>query len=442
MKLYTCGPTVYERAHIGNFRTFLFEDFLKRYLLLKGYQVEHVMNITDVDDKTIRRAREEDRTLEEVTAQYREFFFRDSETLNILPADHYPAAREHVDTMLTMISALLERGHAYRTAEGSVYFKIDSYRDYGRLARLDLAGQRTTERVSADEYDKDRPQDFALWKAWKEEDGAVAWEAPWGRGRPGWHIECSAMSTRYLGDHFDIHCGGVDNIFPHHENEIAQSVGATGRPFVNCWMHAEHLLVEGAKMSKSLGNILRLPDLIEQGHSPASIRYVLLGAHYRSRLNFRSAKLAEAQRVIERVAEFRTRLRDRLTPEGGLDSAPLLVVEEAFEAALDDDLDVPRALAVFFEWLRETNSRLDSQSVGPEEVAGGLRLVDHFKRLFAVLPEEISVPAEILELGRERTQARVEEDWERADRLREQILKKGWRIEDTPTGPKFRPLKI
>ncbi len=272
VKLYTCGPTVYDTAHIGNFRTFLFEDFLKRVLIARGYKVLHVMNITDVDDKTIKKTVEEGKSLSEITSHYTDLFNHDLKTLNILPADHYPAATNHVDGMIKMIEVLIEKCHAYKTDDGSVFFKIESFKDYGLLTHINMAEMQQSDRVDSDEYGLDNPQDFALWKAYKEEDGDVAWDSPWGKGRPGWHIECSVMSMAFLGDHFDIHCGGVDNKFPHHENEIAQSVCASDTPFVNTWLHSEFLMVDGGKMSKSLGNYYCISDLIEKDSADSIIK--------------------------------------------------------------------------------------------------------------------------------------------------------------------------
>ncbi len=402
VSLYTCGPTVYDQAHIGNFRTFLFEDFLKRYLNWKGYHVTHVMNITDVDDKTIRKSQENKVSLETVTQKYAKLFFEDLRTLKLIPADVYPTATGHIDVMIDMIQKLLDKGHAYQASDGSIYFDIDSYPNYGQLARLDSHGQRATERVQSDEYSKDNPQDFALWKAWKPEDGSVSWESPWGKGRPGWHIECSAMSTKYLGEHFDIHCGGVDNIFPHHENEIAQSVCATGKPFVNVWLHSEHLQVEGGKMSKSLGNYYRLSDLLSRKHTPEAIRYVLLSAHYRTKLMFSEDKLWEAQRTIQRILELKMRLQSLSDTIGEV----LPEVGKAFEEALDDDLGSPQAFAIFFEWLRDTNSRIDNNELSVEQASQGLFFIQVVDRLFGILPSEVEIPLEVQKLVEERELAR------------------------------------
>jgi cysteinyl-tRNA synthetase len=438
VKLYTCGPTVYDTAHIGNFRAFLFEDLLKRYLLLKGFQVHHIMNITDVDDRTIKRSQENQITLGELTRHYEEVFFRDLETLKVLPADRYPRATEHIPEMIAMIQTLVDKGNAYVTEDGSVFFAITSYPEYGHLTRLSLDQQRTGERVAQDDYSKDNPQDFSLWKAWKPEDGDVSWDSPWGKGRPGWHIECSVMSMKYLGNHFDIHCGGVDNMFPHHENEIAQSVCATGEPFVNYWLHCEHLLVDGGKMSKSLGNFYNLGDLLPRGFTPETIRYILLATHYRSKVDFSFNKRRAAQRAVQRVVDLRDRLVTFVGDNETEESLP--EAYDAFIAALDDDLDSPQALAVFYNWIRATNSRLDEGTLTPGEAQAGLQFIHRFNQVFDLIPKPPAVPPEIEALVDAREQARKVKDWVRADELRERIRQHGWVVEDTPTGPKCKPV--
>lgn len=293
--LYTCGPTVYNFAHIGNFRAYVFEDILRRSLEFEGYTVRQVMNLTDVDDKTIRGALAEKVALRDYTKRYKEAFFTDLKTLGIEPAEVYPAATDHIPEMIALITKLFEKGVAYQSEDGSVYFSVSKFANYGRLARLDRDGMRSGVRISNDEYEKDAVGDFAVWKAWDEKDGDVWWESPWGRGRPGWHIECSAMSMKYLGETFDLHTGGIDNLFPHHENEIAQAEAATGRPFVRTWLHCAHLRVNGEKMSKSAGNFFTLRDLMEKGYTGREVRYVLLGAHYRQPLNFTFDALAGAK---------------------------------------------------------------------------------------------------------------------------------------------------
>ncbi|MFH1853542.1 MAG: cysteine--tRNA ligase [Candidatus Neomarinimicrobiota bacterium] len=440
VRMYTCGPTVYNSAHIGNFRTFMFEDLLKRYLQFKGFRVTHVMNLTDVDDKTIRRSREEGVTIDELTGRYTDLFHQDLKTLKIIPADHYPRATTHVTEMIELIGKLIEKGHAYRTEDGSVFFAIGSYAEYGQLARLVFSEQQSSERVEADDYSKENPQDFTLWKAWKPEDGEVAWDSPWGRGRPGWHIECSAMSTKYLGNHFDIHCGGVDNLFPHHENEIAQSQCATGEKFVNFWMHSEHLLLGSDKMSKSLGNFYRIDELLDAGFTAGSLRFILLSTHYRSKLKFTLEKHHEAQKAIRRIQELSGRLNDFIRGRDYIFIKPSLAVFETFEAALDDDLDVSGALGVFFEWIRTTNTMLDDNQLNIDQAIESLNFIREVDSILAVLTEaEAVVPAEIQVIVDQRETARKDRDWKQSDDLRNLLRQRGWIIEDSPQGPKVRP---
>ncbi|RMF09633.1 MAG: cysteine--tRNA ligase [Candidatus Neomarinimicrobiota bacterium] len=441
VRLYTCGPTVYNQAHIGNFRTFLFEDVLKRFLTVRGHQVLHVMNITDVDDKTIRRSREEQVSLTELTTRYTNRFFADLKRLRIRPADRYPRATEHIGDMIATIQKLVERGYAYPTDDGSVYFSIQAFPGYGKLARLNLDQMQSTERIQSDDYTKDAPMDFALWKGWKPEDGAVAWDSPWGKGRPGWHIECSVMSTKYLGEEFDIHCGGVDNIFPHHENEIAQAECASGQGFARYWLHSEHLLIEGGKMSKSRGNFYRLDDVLKEGYPPEAIRYVLLNGHYRSKLNFSWDRLREATQVVKRVAGFYRRLMEIDPAYRPPEQLPLTPVGEAFLDALDDDLDVPEALAVFFDWMRKTNQELDHSQLSAEEVRRRLDTLFLVNEIMDWLPSETrtAIPVDVQELVEQRQQARTETDWAKADTLRERIRALGWEVKDTPKGPVVTP---
>ena len=312
VRMYTCGPTVYSRAHIGNFRAYIFEDLLQRHLELRGYKVHRVMNITDVEDKTIRGAREASVPLQKFTEQFKEAFFEDAHTLRIKRADEYPAATDqrYIDRMIEMISALISKGLAYQADDKSVYFRINKFPDYGKLAHFDLTQLQSTGRVKHDEYDKEHIGDFALWKAWDEADGDVKWDSPWGPGRPGWHIECSAMSMALLGDQIDIHCGGVDNIFPHHEAEIAQSEGVTGKKFVRYWLHCAHLLVDGQKMAKSLGNFYTVPDVLAKGYTGRELRYALLRVHYRVPLNFTWEGMNEARESLARIDEWLARLRE------------------------------------------------------------------------------------------------------------------------------------
>ncbi len=433
VKLYTCGPTVYDTAHIGNFRTFLFEDFLKRVLIARGYKVLHVMNITDVDDKTIKKTVEEEKSLSEITRHYTDLFNDDLKTLNILPADHYPAATNHVDGMIKMIEVLIEKGHAYKIDDGSVFFKIKSFKDYGVLTHINMDKMQQSDRVDSDEYGLDNPKDFALWKAYKAEDGDVAWDSPWGKGRPGWHIECSAMSMAFLGDHFDIHCGGVDNKFPHHENEIAQSVCAIDTPFVNTWLHSEFLMIDGGKMSKSLGNFYCISDLIEKGFAPEEIRYIMLSGHYRTKINFTLDKQHEAKASIQRIQSLKVRLQD--LKENDSDEFP--IEKSNFDTALENDLDAPNALALFFDWVRATNSAADKDALSSDDVAKGLNFISYFNDVFGVLPDSGMIPQDIMDLVLKRETARQSKDWAKSDKLRNLIGSKGWVVKDTPDGPKL-----
>ena len=439
--IYTCGPTVYSTAHVGNFRTFIFEDLLKRYLLFKGYKVTHVMNLTDVDDKTIREASASGTSLHDFTDEYIRLFNADIQTLKILPADHYPRATEHIAEMIALIQTLLDRGFAYQAEDNSIYFAINSYADYGKLARLNLAQQQFTKRIETDEYSKDNPQDFSLWKAWKPEDGAVAWDSPWGRGRPGWHIECSAMSMKYLGDHFDIHCGGVDNLFPHHENEIAQSVCATGGEFVNYWLHSEHLLLESEKMSKSIGNFYRIGELLKAGFTPESLRYVLLSSHYRSKLKFSIAKRHEARKAVRRIQDINDRLKEfaggKTSAAGGLDRLP---ERSEFEEMLDNDLDISAALGVFFEWIRRTNTSLDRGELTLDYAFAGLNFIHGVNSILDVLSVDLTIPDEIHQLVQQRDSARKNRDWRKSDQLRDKLRSLGWVVADSPDGTKVKPI--
>ena len=439
VKLYTCGPTVYDTAHIGNFRTFLFEDLLKRFLIFKGYEVYHVMNITDVDDKTIKRANTEEMTINELTLRYTEEFMNDIKSLKILPADKYPRATEHIVEMIQMIQTLEKSGYAYETKDHSIYFRLDSYDSYGQLTKIDLTKQRATERIINDEYSKDNPQDFALWKAWDDEDGKVFWESPWGRGRPGWHIECSAMSIKYLGNHFDIHCGGVDNIFPHHEIELAQSVSATKGLFVNYWMHSEYLHIQGDKMSKTTGNFHKISDLISEGFTAEEIRFILLSPHYRSKLNFSLNQNHEAKTAIQRVTDVQQRLFELSDSDQKESSMPDEF--EEFVAALDDDLDTPKAFAIFFGWIRSMNKLLDRGKLMFSQINGGLEFIKIFDDLFAIIPEKENVPRKLYDLIEKREKARLNQDWKTADKIRNLLHKEGWLVEDSPNGPKLRPKK-
>ncbi len=394
------------------------------------------MNLTDVDDKTIQRSNNDKISINDLTEKYIELFFKDLCTLKIIPADKYPKATEHVAEMIEMIERLIENGYAYKSNDNSVYFKIDKFLEYGKLANLSFNEQKKTQRIAFDDYSKDNPQDFVLWKAWKLDDGEVFWESPWGKGRPGWHIECSAMSTKYLGEHFDIHCGGVDNIFPHHENEIAQSECANNQKFVNYWLHSEHLLIDGGKMSKSAGNFYKIPDLIDMGFTPEALRYLLLSGHYRTNINFSIDKKHEALKIIQRINDFYDRL---LELSANCDkNSKLPDAYNTFEKALDDDLNTPEALAVFFEWLRKTNAQIDDNTIEDIELISAVNFVEKFNTIFDLIAEKSDVSSEVTNLAEDREEARQNKDWETADLIRDQILEMGWVVEDSTDGFKLK----
>ena len=429
--LYTCGPTVYDYSHIGNFRTFLFEDLLKRALLAFGYEVNHVMNITDVDDKTIKKANEENKDLNEITSAFTEAFLKDSKSLRILEADNYPKATDHIHEMIQIIEILIEREFAYIAQDGSVFFKISKYPNYGSLVNL-TNPFINDETLLSDEYDLENVNDFALWKSYKSEDGKVAWDSPWGKGRPGWHIECSAMSTKFLGTHFDIHCGGVDNKFPHHENELAQSVCALDSSFVNFWLHSEFLTIKGKKMSKSLNNYYIISDLINDGFSYEDFRFIILSSHYRSKVNFSLDRKNEAKSAISRIEEIRQRLLEIESRKS--DSLPTEANE--FNEALKDDLDAPKALAVFFNWIRFTNQKIDDSTISSEEAEMGNTFIEYFNSIFSVLDKETTLPSEIQALINAREKCRNNKEWQKSDTIRDELLSMGWKLKDTASGTK------
>jgi cysteinyl-tRNA synthetase len=436
VSLYTCGPTVYNYAHIGNFRAYVFEDLLQRHLEFRGYTVNRVMNLTDVDDKTIRGCHVAGVPLAEFTKTFKDAFFQDLRALRIKEAQHFPSATEaaHIARMIEMISTLIERGHAYQADDGSVYFRINSFPAYGKLAHLNLDELRPSGRVSSDEYEKENIGDFALWKAWTEDDGEVAWDSPWGRGRPGWHIECSAMATGILGPQIDIHCGGEDNIFPHHEAEIAQSECVTGRPFVKLWMHCKHLLVDNQKMSKSAGNFYTLRDLLDKGCTGREVRYVLLSVKYREPLNFTFDGLAAARSALARLDEWSRRLEDA----SGASAEPLPddLNVEAFGAALDDDLNASAALGALFELIRETNKRLDTASLTPGQIRSLIEWRDRVNSILRLEPDAAAISAEVEALLVLRAEARAAKNWAESDRLRDEIASHGWIVKDTKDGQK------
>jgi cysteinyl-tRNA synthetase len=439
VRMYTCGPTVWDYAHIGNFRTYVFQDVLRRYLKFKGYKVVQVTNITDVDDKTIRQSRETGVTLREYTKRYEEAYLADLAALNIERAEYYPRATGHIDQMVALANKLVRKGFGYE-AEGSVYFDISKFKPYGRLSGARIRELKAGARVDSDEYGKDEARDFVLWKSWRPEDGDVFWETAIGKGRPGWHIECSAMSMKYLGSTFDIHSGGEDLIFPHHENEIAQSEAATGKRFVRFWLHSGMLLVAGRKMAKSSGNFFTLRDLLSKGHDPLAVRYLLMSAHYRAQLNFTEEALADAEKAVEALRGTWRRVKniDTTNKQDNTQLRKLLSKEEReFERAMDDDLNTPRALATVHRTARAVNRAMDQGEVSMKDATAILMFFSHLDKVLGILGEQMKtqeLPEEAERLMRERDQARANKDWATADRLRKELLAMGIVVEDTPAG--------
>jgi cysteinyl-tRNA synthetase len=477
VKMYTCGPTVYSHAHIGNFRAYVFEDLLQRHLELRAFKVRRVMNITDVDDKTIRGSREAGVPLAEFTAPFKQAFFEDLETLRIKRADSFPEATNprEIEKMIEMIGTLMERGLAYQAEDKSVYFRINKFPGYGKLAHFDLAELRSTGRVKSDEYDKEHVGDFALWKSWDEADGPVKWESPWGAGRPGWHIECSAMATQLLGEQLDIHCGGVDNIFPHHEAEIAQTEGCTGKQFVRYWLHCAHLMVEGQKMAKSLGNFYTLRDVIAKGYSGREVRYALMRVHYRAPLNFTWEGMEEARQALARIDDWFIRLTELARPVP-FEETGLTAFADNFFQALDDDLNISGALGYLFDLIAQSNRAIADNALG---AGSAQRLLDRWKEINSILEigrdirfvevrdaaeaedrqdasvkpaglearggvgtvfiltTDNEVPGEIAALAEARVQARLAKDWRKSDELRDELAARGWEARDTKDGQKI-----
>src|SRR3954469_3051220 len=439
VRIYSCGPTVYGPAHIGNFRTFLFCDLLVRYLRWRGYDVTWVMNITDIDDKIIRGAAAAGEGIDVIAERWLERFLADAAALRMTPPDVLPRATEHIPEIVRLIQTLIERDHAYRTDDGSIFFRISSWPAYGRLARLDPEGLRVGERVESDEYGKDDVRDFALWKGPKP--GEPSWDTAIGPGRPGWHIECSAMSMAHLGVPFDIHTGGIDLVFPHHEDEIAQSEAATGGEFVRTWMHCAHLQMSGTKMAKSLGNIARVGDILEAGVSPRALRYALLAVHYRPPLNYPDQSVAAAAAAIDRldalVAALETYREER---DGDRDLAAALgTLQERFDAALDDDLNVSEALAALFDGVRDLNRRIDARSLSTGDARAALARLRSLDAVLGILaPADEELDPTLAALLDERIAARAARDWAASDRLRDRLAAEGIAVEDTRDGQRWR----
>ncbi|MDX2268922.1 MAG: cysteine--tRNA ligase [Bryobacter sp.] len=441
VRMYSCGPTVYNYAHIGNLRTFTFNDTLRRWLAYRGYTLMHVMNITDVEDKIIRKSMELGVPMQEYTRKYEQFFLEDMQTMRLQKPEQIVRATEHIPEMLDLVKRLDEKGMTYHS-EGSIYFRIANFPGYGKLSHSDFSGMQAGARVDVDEYDKENARDFVLWKERKGEE--PYWDSNYGKGRPGWHLECSAMAMKYLGETLDIHTGGIDLAFPHHENEIAQSEGATGKPFARFWIHCEHLNVDMQKMSKSLGNIYTLRELMEMGHSPEALRYVLMSVPYRKKLNFTMESLAGAQTSIDRLRNFKLRLETDKLPDGESEEISALAGRalDKFEAAMDDDLNTAEALAAVFEFVREANTLLDQGKFGAENVAGAMDLLARFDSIFDILKpgtRQDGLSDEAIEaLVAERSAAKKAKQFARADEMRNQLLEAGIVLEDTKDGVRWK----
>lgn len=433
VKMYSCGPTVYDFAHIGNFRAYICSDILKRYLKYSGFRVKHVMNITDVDDKIIKSANKERVSLRKFTLRYEKAFFEDLETLNIDKADIFPRATEHIPEMISIIKKLLKNNIAYKSDDGSIYYDISKFKDYGKLSHTKVKELKEGARVKQDSYEKSEANDFALWKSYDKEDGAVFWETEIGKGRPGWHIECSAMSIKHLGEHFDIHAGGVDLIFPHHENEIAQSEGSTKKKFVNYWFHNEHLLVNGQKMSKSLGNFYTLRDLLNKGYNPRAIRYLLLSAHYRVQLNFTEEAVKAAESAVQRLNDFMIKLKEIKNNNENKDVNKIIKnAKKNFEKSMDDDLNISGALAHTFDFVKEMNTLMMENKIGKKNANEIIDLMNDFDKILGILEEkEEKLSPELKKLIDEREKARKEKNFVRADKIRNELKEKGIILEDT-----------
>jgi cysteinyl-tRNA synthetase len=462
VRLYTCGPTVYDYPHIGNHRANVFEDLLKRFLVFMGYKVTHVMNITDVDDKTIKGANEKGVSLSEYTKIYTQAFFEDIKTLNIVKADYYPKATEHIQEMVEMVKGLFEKGYAYEK-EGSYYFNISKFKDYGKLSNIDQKMLKVGVRIDSDEYEKESVHDFALWKARKE--GEPYWDTVIGPGRPGWHIECSVMSAKYLGETFDIHCGGVDNIFPHHENEIAQSEAYTGKKFVNYWLHCQHLIRDGLKMSKSKGNIITLKELIQNYNAdPMAIRLLLLSTHYRKMLNFTFEALEQTKSSLDRIDDFVNQLGSTTFPEGENQEVLSLIetMKNRFIDGLSNDLNISSSLTAVFEMIKTANRMVAQEKISQKDAENLIRSIASINKVLGVvnfpnnievsdvvsLGEDIQVdfqkrqlPDDIQEKIQERERARQKKNFALADQIRDELLAQGVALDDTKDGVRWKIIK-
>ncbi len=444
VRMYTCGPTVYNFAHIGNFRTYVFEDLMRRTIKFFGWPVYQVMNLTDIDDKTLQGAITQGVSLDSFTRPFKEAFFEDCLTLNIERVEAYPEATAYIGEMIRLIEQLIDKGLAYAGSDGSIYYAIRRFPSYGRLSHLHLDELQigASQRIG-DEYDKEHAADFVLWKSYDPaRDGKIFWESPFGKGRPGWHIECSAMAMKLLGERIDIHAGGVDNMFPHHENEIAQSEGCTGHRFVNIWVHAEHLLVDHRKMSKSLGNFYTLRDLIKRGYTGQQVRFMLLSAHYRTQLNFTFQGMEAAVASLQRLSDFIARLR-RIKTATNIGKAALLVNEarHLFVQALAEDLNISAAWAAIFDFVRQVHTLCDAEQIGQEEACDIFTFLEEINGVLGVLPleeQEEEIPIELQELLAKRNEARANRQWQVADECRALIVEKGYLIEDTPSGARLK----
>ena len=470
VRMYACGPTVYDYGHIGNFRTFVVVDTLRRFLKLSGFQLKHVMNITDVDDKIIRNAARDGVTVQEYTKKYRQAFLEDADSLNIEHPEMLVNATDHINDMAQFIAALAEKGYAYRTDDGSYYFRIAKFPEYGKLSKKDFAGMTDGARVDVDEYEKDSARDFALWKSPKP--GEAFWETEIGPGRPGWHIECSTMSMEYLGETFDIHCGGEDLIFPHHENEIAQSEAKTGKLFARFWVHSRFLLVEGEKMSKKLGNFYTVRDLVLMGHKPSSIRFLLMSVPHHKQLNFTFDGLTQAANSVERLRNFKLRLESSQFADGRNEKVAAIAQKAADEmrAGLADDLNTALALGAIFDMVRDVNAAADAGEVGKANVPALLKVLEQFDSIFPVLKDDDAakiratvewakaeglqdkISAETAELAKaaalsdqdvetlvaEHSQARKNRDFARSDAIRNQLAENGIILENTKDGVRWK----